>query len=74
MYTTYRLKVEELDNKFIEGLKVLFKNKEIEIAVYETDETDYLFQSPANRKSIIDAINDIENNKNIVVPDQEQFT
>lgn len=61
MYTVYRLNADELDAQFLKALKALFKNKEIEIAVCETeqsaeDETAYLLRSPANRQRLLKAI------------------
>jgi antitoxin YefM len=47
--------------------------KEIEIAVYERDETAYLLRSPANREHLLSAIADVEKSQNIVVAEQEQF-
>ncbi len=66
MYTTYRLRADELDNDFIESLKTLFKDKEIEIIVSEVDETAYLFQSEANKKRLLQAVQNINNQQNLV--------
>ncbi len=44
MYTVYRLNVNELNNQFVEILKMLFRDKEIEIVVSEIDETAYLLR------------------------------
>lgn len=73
METIYQLNADDLNEDFLEGLKASFKHKEIEIVVYERDETAYLLRSPANREHLLDAIADIEQNRNVVVPDQEQF-
>ena len=73
MYTIYRVKSDELDERFLESIKVLFRGREIEIAVYEHDETDYLLSSPVNRDRLLRAIHDVENGRNVIVPDQEQF-
>ncbi|OGU65775.1 MAG: hypothetical protein A3J84_03510 [Ignavibacteria bacterium RIFOXYA2_FULL_37_17] len=73
METTYRLNADELDNKFVDSLKSIFKNKEIEIVVSEIDETEYLLRSTANKEHLLDAVNDVENNKKIIVPEQKQF-
>ena len=56
MYAIYRMKVEELDAQFMESLKTAFKDKEIELVVSSTDETDYLLRSPANRDHLLRAI------------------
>src|SRR5258707_11728498 len=73
METIYQLNADDLNEDFLEGLKASFKHKEIEIVVYERDETAYLLRSPANRERLLKAIADIEQNRNLVVPDQEQF-
>lgn len=73
MYTIYQVKADELDQRFLDALKAMFKNKEIEIAVYERDETAYLLRSPANRQRLLNAIQDVKRNQSIVTPDQEQF-
>lgn len=69
----YRLNADNLNEDFLEDLKAIFKHKEIEIVVYERDETAYLLGSPANRRHLLEAIADVEHNRNIVIPDQEQF-
>ena len=56
-----------------ESLKAAFKHKQIEIAVSETDETEYLLRSPGNREHLLKALQDVENNRNIVIPDQQPF-
>ena len=73
METVYQLNADDLNEDFLEGLKLSFKHKEIEIVVYERDETAYLLRSPANRAHLLKAITDIEQNRNVVVPEQEQF-
>ena len=60
MNTIYRLNVNELDDKFIESLKILFKDKDIEIVVSEADETAYLLSSDANRTRLVKAIENVE--------------
>ncbi len=66
MHTTYRLYANELDSDFIEALKTLFKDKEIEIIVSEVDETAYLLQSEANKKRLLQAVQNIDNQQNLV--------
>jgi len=73
MNAIYQGKADELDQNFLDALKATFKDKEIEIAVYERDETAYLLRSGANREHLIQAVTDIENSQNIVTPEQEQF-
>ncbi|MEG4506644.1 hypothetical protein QUA81_03435 [Microcoleus sp. F6_B4] len=45
MSTVYRLKASELDRNFLEQIKAIFGDKEIEIIVSECDETEYLLKS-----------------------------
>jgi len=73
METIYQLNADDLNEDFLEGLKASFKHKDIEIVVSERDETSYLLRSPANRARLLESVKDIEQSRNIVVPDQEQF-
>ncbi|MGB3790682.1 MAG: hypothetical protein WA949_21925 [Phormidesmis sp.] len=66
MRTTYRLNANELDQTFLEGLRATFPDKEIEIVVYEVDETDYLLKSDANRLRLLTAKDNIERGENLV--------
>ncbi len=76
MTTTYQLEANELDISLIESIKAAYKDKTIEIEVFEVSEmdtTEYLLSSPANKEHLLRAIDDIENGRNIIVLDQEQF-
>jgi antitoxin YefM len=73
MQTIYQANADDLNEDFLDSLKAAFKHKEIEIVVYERDETAYLLRSPANRTRLLEAVADVEQNRNTVVPDQEQF-
>jgi antitoxin YefM len=73
MNAIYQVKADELDQSFLDAVKAAFKDKEIEITVYERDETAYLLRSPANRERLLRAIADVENSRNMVTPSQEQF-
>ena len=71
MYTIYKLKADELDNRFLQALKTMFKGKDIEIAVAEAqqveeDETTYLLKSPANRERLLKAIENVALNQNLI--------
>lgn len=67
METIFKLKATELDRSFIESVKSLFKDREIEISIKPTqDESDYLLNTSANRKQLMEAIKEIKNNKNLV--------
>ncbi len=74
MQATYRMNSNELDHRLIETLKNLFKDKEIEISVYEIDETEYLLKSQANRERLLEAIKNVNNKKNLVEVDMDTLT
>jgi antitoxin YefM len=73
MFTIYRLNADDLDANFLESLKAAFPHKEIEIAIGEADETEYLLRSPANRERLLQAVSDVEAGRHVVEPDQTLF-
>ena len=66
MKATYRIRANELDEKFIERLKTTFGEQEIEIVVSDMDETDYLLQSPANKERLLKAIENVKLGENLI--------
>lgn len=66
MHTTYHLNANELDEKFIESLKALFRDKDIEIVVSEVDETAYLLRTEANKERLLKAVANVEKGENLV--------
>lgn len=73
MDVIYHVKADELDQAFLDALKAMFKDREIEIAVHERDETAYLLRSPINRERLLRAVADVESSQNLITPEQEQF-
>ncbi len=73
MHTIYHANADELDKSFLESLKTAFRHKQVEIVVSEVDEAAYLLRSPANRERLLKAITDVENDRNMVEPDQKSF-
>ncbi len=68
MYTSFHIKANELDEKFIKGIKAMFKNKRITISVEEEmDETEYLLSTEANRKHLEKAVKNVKGGKTIKV-------
>jgi antitoxin YefM len=64
MHTIYKLRADELDQRFLDTLKHQFQDREIEIVVCEAadsaeDETAYLLRSPANRERLLRAIENV---------------
>ena len=67
METVFKLKAAELDKGFIVSVKNLFKDREIEISIkLIQDETEFLFNNPANKKHLLDAIKEVKKNKNLI--------
>lgn len=70
MHTLYRLNADELDEPFLESLRALFKGKDIEISICEApdegrDETAYLLGTPANRRRLLEAIDNVARGRTI---------
>jgi antitoxin YefM len=79
MYTLYKLRAQELDQRFLDTLKSQFQDREIEIAVCEAadsaeDETAYLLRFPANRERLLKAIDNVAQGKNLVVVDPDSLS
>ena len=71
MYMIYRMRVEELDSRFLQILKIMFQGQEIEIVVREApqseaDETAYLLKFPANCDRLLKAIENVAQRRNLV--------
>lgn len=66
MVTIYRLETDELDEAFLAALKTLYQGKKIEIIVEELDETVYLLRTAANRQRLLQAIENAEDEKNLL--------
>lgn len=67
MYSTYRLKADELSNDILNAIKNAFQHREIEITIQDIpDETDYLLGTTANKEHLLKAIDDIDNQENLV--------
>ena len=73
MQTHFILDSSELDYSLIDKLKVLFKNKRIELIISESDDTSYLLSSPKNKEILINSIKNIENNDKVVFADNKLF-
>lgn len=77
MYTTQticRLNARDLDNQFLEALKILFADKEIEIIVTELDETAYLLGTPANRQRLLQALEAAKQAHNLIEASFEEHS
>ncbi len=65
MITTYQMKASELDKSFIQSVKAQFHDKEITIIISESDETDYLLKSKANRDILYQSLHDAKARKGL---------
>jgi len=69
MTTTFRLQPGELNESFLEKLRAMFRDRELEVVVHETDdetEADYPFDNPAQAKFIEQEIRHFENGGEMV--------
>ncbi|MDF0555746.1 hypothetical protein [Kamptonema sp. UHCC 0994] len=66
MSTVYHLKASELDRDFVEQIKAIFGDKEIEIIVSEFDETQYLLKSEVNKNRLLKAVENVKERQNLV--------
>jgi len=66
MSATYHLKANEIDETFLEELKAKYGNKKIKITIDEISETDYLLQSEANKKRLLNAIESVNQGNNLI--------
>jgi antitoxin YefM len=73
MQTVYRLNANDLNENFLEGLKATFKDQEIEIIVYDVDETAYLMASKSNRTRLLQAVENINQRSNLVELDKDEL-
>ena len=73
MSTVYHLKASELDRNFLEQIKAILGDKEIEIIVSECDETEYLLKSEVNKNKLLRAIENLKNRQNLVEVDLQDL-
>jgi len=70
METTYKLNAQDLNNSFVASVQSVYLDRDIEITIREAetsmDETEYLMRSPANRIRLTNAVENIEQGKNII--------
>jgi hypothetical protein len=62
-----------MKKKVAKLLKVDQEEVELEDHRQQPSEFDELTELAANRKRLLEAIDDVEHDRNIVIPDQEQF-
>ena len=76
MNMTVTLHSDQLDQKFLAGLRQMFADRRIQIevtALDELDETAYLDSSPANREYLLRAIADVEAGAELVAVNMDEY-
>jgi antitoxin YefM len=73
MQANFVLDSDELDYKFIDKIKEIFKNKRIELTISDSDDTQYLLASEENKEILLNSIANIEKNENLVTADSKIF-
>jgi len=75
METTYKLNARDLTPSFVASIQSTYLDRDIEITVREAetsmdddemDATEYLMQSPANRRRISQAIENVNRGENLI--------
>ena len=69
MTITFRLHPDELNESFLEKLRAMFRDPELEVVVHETDdetEADYPFDNPAQQEFLEQEIRHFENGGEMV--------
>ena len=68
MDTLVKINADELNISFLDFIKQSFKGKKIAVHVYEDyemDETDYLLSDPVAKKRLLEAIENVNQKRNI---------
>lgn len=66
MYSTFRLKADDLSCDLIKAIGTAYRHREIEIIVQEVqDETEYLLSTEANRQHLLRAMENFKKNENL---------
>ncbi len=75
MTTTIHLNEAELDSQFLLAVKTLFKDRNIKVTIEadDTDTTDYLMSTEANRSRLLQAIQRVEEGQLLAEVDLTQL-
>jgi len=63
MHTTIKVNTNQLDVNFLNAIKNLFKDQEVEISIKNLGETEYLLSTEANRNHLAESITEYEQKK-----------
>lgn len=74
MQTTVAINTDDLDERFLAGVKSMFPNRLVKISVEEDlDETDRLLADPVRKAALEKAIADANAGQNLVTFTYEEF-
>lgn len=75
MTTTFHVNETEINTRFLDALKLLFKNQNLTITVEADDDdtTAQLLSSPANRERLLRSIENVEAGVNLGDLDLDAF-
>lgn len=68
MDTLIRLEADELNHSLVDFIKSTFKGRKIAVHIYtdeEMDETEYILSDPIARKRILEAVENVHENRNL---------
>jgi len=66
METTIKINTDAITPEFIQGIKMLFPHKTVEITIQPADETDYILSNPVFTQVLQDRIAAYEAKKNVI--------
>ena len=72
MTATFRLQPGELNESFLERLKAMFEDREIELVISEpcnADDVDYPFVNPEQTKNLLEALDRVNRREGLVSVD-----
>ncbi len=66
METTFKINTDSITPDFIEGIKLLFPHKTVEITIQPADETEYILSNPVYAQVLQDRIAEYEAKKQVI--------
>ena len=66
METTFKINTDSITPEFIEGIKLLFPHKTVEITIQPADETEYILSNPVYAQVLQDRIAEYEAKKQVI--------
>ncbi len=67
MTATFRLEASELNENFLEKLRAMFRDREVELIVHDVEsESDYPFDNPVQAKFLRESLDRVERGEDLV--------